>query len=250
MRRLLLSMALAGSKKMGFHRKKVLFERESAVEYFRTLAQLNASVSMGNENFAANVGSMVDDRIELDLDKWPVKVMAENSFVRGSMNNILTCFPSYLIDSDGDYIYSEMNVFDIFRLKGCLEKAEDHWEQIPSDLKRRYAVDSPIFVVDGYSRSEYPRIALSSDAYARWTTAVFERNDVTIKSSDQRMREVMYRILGERNLVFFWRGMNRMTDYRIPRLYVEGENGAVVIGDWALVAEYLCQKQKEEWSTL
>lgn len=248
MRRLLLSMALAGSKKIDFYRKKEWFDKESAIEYFKTLVKLNASVSIGNEDFMVNIGSIVDDRIELDIDKWSVKVMAENSFIRGSINNILICFPGHLIDSDRDYIYSEMDIFDIFRLKGGLEKAEDHWESIPSDLQRRYTIDSPIFIADSFKRCEYPRIALSNNAYARQTAAVFERNDATIKPSDQRMKEVINRLLEERNLIFFWRGMNRMIDYRIPRLYVEGENGAVVIGDWALVAEYIYRKQKEEWS--
>jgi len=247
---LLLSMALAGSKKIDFYRKKEWFDKESAVDYFKTLVKLNAFVSMGDKNLKDNIGPLVDDQIELDLDKWPIRVMAENSFIRGAMNNILVRFPGHLVDSDTDYLYSEMDIFDIFRLRGSLEKAEEHWKQIPSDLKRRYTVESPVFVANSFERRQYHRIALSSNASARYITSVFQRGDTSIKSGDPRMNEVLNNVLEGRNLVFFWRGMNSRTDYRIPRLYVEGENGAMVIGDHALVAEYLYKKQKEEdWSS-
>lgn len=246
MRRLLLSMALAGSKKIDFYRKKEWFDKESALEYFKTLVKMNASISMGNESLRDNIGHMEDDWIREDIDVWPIRVMTENSFARGTMNSILVRFPGSLVDSDSNYLYSETDIFDIFRLRGNLEKAEDHWEQIPSVLKRRYQADSPVFVADSFERHQYPRIALSYDACARRITSVFQRDYTSIKSGDIKMNEVLNRVLEERNLVFFWRGMNRMTDYRIPRLYVEGENGAVVIGDYALVAEYLYKKQKEE----
>jgi hypothetical protein len=246
MRSLLLSMALAGSKKIDFYRKKEWFDKESALEYFKTLVKMNASISMGNESLRDNIGPMEVDWIREDIDDWPIRVMTENSFARGTMNSILVRFPGSLVDSDSNYLYSETDIFDIFRLRGNLEKAEDHWEQIPSVLKRRYQADSPVFVADSFERHQYPQIALSYDACARRITSVFQRDDASIKSGDIKMNEVLNRVLEERNLVFFWRGMNRMTDYRIPRLYVEGENGAVVIGDYALVAEYLYKKQKEE----
>lgn len=250
MRTILLSMALAGSKKIDFYRKKEWFDTESAVNYFKTLVKMNASISTSDDKLMDNIGSMEDDWIEVDLDKLPIRVMAENSFVRGTMNSILVRFPGSLVDNESNFLYSETDVFDVFRLRGNLEKAEDHWENISSVLKRKYTINSPVFVADSFERHRYPRIALSRNACVRWTTAVFQREDTSIKSGDPKMNEVLNRVLQERNLVFFWRGMNKMTDYRIPRLYVEGENGAVVIGDYALIAEYLYKKlKKEKWSS-
>jgi hypothetical protein len=229
---------------MDFYSRREWLDKKSAVEYFKTLVKMNASISTCDERLIDNIGPMEDTWIEKHLERWPIKVLAENSFIRGTMNSILVRFPGSLVDSDSTFLYSETDVFDIFRLKGTLEKAEDHWEQIPGVLRRRYTADSPVFVADSFERRPYPRIALSRDSYARWITAVFQRDDTSIKSGDPRTNEVLNRVLEERNLVFFWRGMNRLTDYRIPRLYAEGENGAAVIGDWALVAEYLYKKQK------
>jgi len=246
MRWLLLSMARAGSQKTDFYRRRKWLDKKAAGEYFKTLVEMNASISTGDEKLTDNIGHMEDDCIEKELDRWSIRVMAENSFARGTMNNILVRFPGSLVDSDSTYLYSETDVFDIFRLRGNLEKAEDHWEQLPGVLRRKYTTDSPVFVADSFERHAYPRVALSRDSITRRITAVFQRDDTSIKSGDPRTNEVLNRVLDERNLVFFWRGMNRLTDYRIPRLYAEGEKGAAVIGDWALVAEYLYKKQKAE----
>lgn len=246
MRWLLLSMARAGSKKMDFYRRIEWIDKKDAVEYFKLLVKMNVSISTGDERLMDNIGSMEDDWIEKELDKWPIKVLAENSFARGTMNSILVRIPGSLVDSASSYLYSETDVFDIFRLKGNLEMAEDHWEQIPSVLKRKYTPDSPVYVADSFERHLYPRVALSRDSLTRGVTAVFRRDDISIKTDDPRTNEVLNDVLEGRNLVYFWRGMNRMTDYRIPRLYEDIENGAAVIGDWALVAEYLYRKQKED----
>jgi hypothetical protein len=51
-------------------------------------------------------------------------------------------------------------------------------------------------------------------------------------------------VLDKRNIAFHWRSMNRHTDFRIPRLYVDDEPGGLVIGDWVFIAEYFLRMKE------
>ncbi len=245
-REMLLSMALAGSQELEFYpKKRMTYNVQSAVEHFRFLVDANAAVSIGNESLSESIGPLESEIIKIDLYHPRVKTMAEYSFLRGTMNSILVAFPGALVGSNLAKVYSELDVFEVFRLRGRLEEAKAHWEMIPAAYKRRYGENDPVFIVEEIGKTDYPRVFVTSDAYCRRCTAVFN-DDVTIRVGNTRMRHILRDLLHRRNLVYFWRGMNRMTDYRIPRIYAEEENGAVVIGDWALVAEYLDKEEESE----
>ncbi len=243
-REMLLSMALAGSQELQFYpERRMTYDLQSAVEYFRFLVDANATASLGDRPLSETIGSLDSKIIEIDLGHPRVKTMAEYSFLRGTMNSILVVFPGALVGSELERVYSELDVFEVFRLRGRLASARNHWERLPSGYKRRYDENDPIFIVDELGRAEYPRVMLTPDAYCRRHTAVFS-DEVTIRVSNTQMRQVLRDLLENRNLVYFWRGMTKMIDYRIPRIYAEDENGAVVIGDWALVAEYLNKREE------
>ena len=96
-----------------------------------------------------------------------------------------------------------------------------------------------MFVISDISQGEYPRVVLASDAPVRYHPAVYREPECHLKHSNSCFSTLGQEILDRRNVAFHWRAMNRYTDFRIPRLYIENEPGGLVIGDWAFVAEYL-----------
>ncbi|NWF94512.1 MAG: type I-D CRISPR-associated helicase Cas3' [Candidatus Thorarchaeota archaeon] len=246
MRTLMLAMALAGSKEYDRYRREEDFDYKAAQEYFLHLLEANKSVSIGGVKLVDVIGPTDANSLDVDLKRYTVKVMAKYSFMRGSLNSLLVRLPGGMIGISRDHVISEMDVFDVFRLSGKLEDASKHWASVPGPLKKRYDEDSPVFVANEFTRGGRPSASIDPGAQARRKTAVFARNDTTLRSRDRCMTDALNEMLEKRNLVFFWRGMTRMTDYRIPRVYADGESGALVIGDWALVAEYLAERARKE----
>jgi len=243
---ILLAMALAGSKTYDMYRKKEGLDFKAAIEYFKGLIEANRNVSMDGIRLIDSIGPLDDTQIEIDLERFPVEVMAKHSFARGTMNNILVKYPGRLVGSTEMQVFAELDVFDVFRLSGVLDSAGNHWSDLPKPFRRRYDEESSIFVAHDFAKHPWPKALIAQGASARNGASVFLRKQTTIRVRSPGLTEVMNNILEKRNLVFFWRGMSKATDYRIPRIYAEEENGALVIGDWALVAQYLHQKQKEE----
>ncbi len=243
MRTILLAMALAGSKTYDKYRRKEDFDYKAAQEYFLHLVKVNEIVSIRGSKLVDSIGPIDPTSLPSELKKKTIKVMAKYSFMRGSLNSILVRLPGKKIGIPKDYVISEMDVFDVFRLSGTLDEAFKHWNSIPETLKKRYGEDSPVFVANEITVGNRPSASIGPKACARHKTAVFVREDTTLHTHNPLMTESLNRLLEERNLVFFWRGMNKSIDYRIPRVYVDGENGALVIGDWALVAEYLAERE-------
>lgn len=239
-------MARAGSKTYDYYSRREDVDLKSARQYFRALLEANQHVCVGEENLIDSFEALSDEDIEFELTKFPVEVMARNSFARGTMNNILVRYPAHLLGIEGSHFFAELDIFDTFRLSGNIETAENYWSDLPKPLKRRYDKESVVFVATDFAKQHLPKARIDRNAYARNKTAVFMRNQTTLRTSDPHVTDVINSLLQRRNLIFFWRGMNRTIDYRIPRVYAEEENGALVIGDWALVAEYLYSRQVEE----
>jgi CRISPR-associated helicase Cas3 len=243
---ILLAMARAGSKTYDYFTSREDIDIKAARQYFKSLINANQNVCVSDQRLVDNVGSLDDEDLDADLTKFPVEVMAKHSFARGAMNSILVRYPGHLLGLRESYLFAELDIFDVFRLSGDLDLASAYWSDIPRPLRRRYNKESTIFIVSGFAKQPLPKAWIDRNASARYRTSVFMRRQTTLRTTNPQIMDVINDILEKRNLVFFSRGMNRAADYRIPRIYAEEENGALVIGDWALVAEYLHQKQKEE----
>ena len=244
-KKILLTMALAANRLPRSHRdRRDRFDWESAADLYGMLLNANKSVSIGSACLRNRVEVSERRRIISDLKAYAVKVMVTHGFLRGAMNSVIALYPASFIGTSTD-VYAEMDIFDVFKTRGSVQSAEKHWDRIPAVLKRRHTKEDPVYVMRDVSRSERPKIVLTGDALVRYRTLVYQEPQCHFKHSDPLLSALGQKILNRRNIAFHWRSANRYTDYRIPRLYLEGEDGALVIGDWALVAEYLVWSRKE-----
>lgn len=250
-RTILLGMALAASRRtFARGRRQEEFNYNEATSFFFHVVKMNSTVKFGDRSLVELIGSMDSEHVKCDLGSFRVKVLARYGFLRGTMNTILVLYPGHLIGSQKPSVYSEMDIFDIFRLGGHLESLERHWRLLPPRLKKRHSKTDILFVIENFEGSGYPVASVAPGAQRQRKASVYVEPHVHVKFKHPRMTEVGRKLLHKRNLVFHWRGMDRYTDYRIPRLFIEGERGGLVIGDWALIAEYLSLKQKEVDSRL
>jgi CRISPR-associated helicase Cas3 len=245
-RNILYAMALAASRKpKSPYDKRDRFDLDTAVDFFYELLEANGMVSIGGSTLKDIADEHDPKRIRSRLRSYSIKTMVKYGFLRGTMNSVLIRYPGNLIGQESS-IYGECDLFDLFKMKGIIEKAEAHWRNVPSELKKRYEENDPIFVVEDIGKPSYPLIVLTSDAAVRKRTAVYKEPECHLKFQDKYLSMIGQSILSERNLAFHWRNMTNQADYRIPRLFVENEPGGLVIGDWAYVAEYILQKRLED----
>ncbi|NHI84352.1 MAG: type I-D CRISPR-associated helicase Cas3' [Candidatus Thorarchaeota archaeon] len=240
------SMALAASTKSPRrNRQREMYDYDTAVQFFTEIVESNKDLAIGNATLAETID--VDDsrRIASRIKSFAVKTMVKHGFLRGTMNNVLVKFPGPLIGQPSP-VFAETDLFDVFKMKGHIEQASSYWSSIPARLKRRYTQDAIVFVVEDLGQPKYPRVVLTSDASVRRRTSVFREPECHLKYPDSHLAMLGQDLLSNRNVAFHWRSMNRRTDFRIPRLYVEEEPGGVVVGDWAFIAEYLLEKQTKE----
>ena len=189
---------------------------------------------------------MEDDQIIFELDDRLVQVLAKHGFLRGVMNSVLSYIDGKIFGFPSNKYFLELDIFDLFRLKGHLTTCSEHWNQLPKHLKRRYTEEDPLFVASDLQQGSYPRIWLNPRTpFSKRVTVCFSK-DFSVKTGDPQMNQVLDSIITMRNLGFHWRSMNWGTDYRIPRFYLENETGGFVIGDWALIAQYLHEKELKE----
>ncbi|MGV9170825.1 MAG: hypothetical protein ACOC38_12915, partial [Promethearchaeia archaeon] len=175
-----------------------------------------------------------------------VETLAKFGFLRGAMNSIPTIYSGDLVGSQSDEIISEIDILDLLRMSGNLARAEDYWDSIPGKIKNRRNRSDPLFLADGLQKQGYPQVRISESAPHRNQTGVYMKSDIWIRGRGSRMNSIADSVLDRRNLAYYWRGITRRTDYRIPFVYADGEPGGLVIGDWALVAEYLDERRKQE----
>ncbi|MBD3408047.1 MAG: type I-D CRISPR-associated helicase Cas3' [Candidatus Lokiarchaeota archaeon] len=244
-RDVLLAMALSASRNPFSRSKgKYQFDYDTAVEYFQILIESNSQLQMGTTKLTDNIGSMDKDDILCDMERWVITTLAENGFIRGTMNSVLSKIP--VSGTNGNSVYAEIDIFDIFKVTGYLETASSHWKSIPPRLKRRYQKDSPLFVIENFERGYHPTVKVANDACHRYMVGVYTKPEITLTCGNLIMDEVLSKLLEKRNLAFYWYGLNPGTDFRIPRFPSESRTGGLVIGDWAFVAKYLVAKKKKE----
>lgn len=244
---ILLSMALSGArKKRSRWKRRMEFDYNAALEYYRVLFKSNSYVSMGETCLKVILGNLDDEDIEFGLMNRVVNVMAKYGFLRGSMNSVLVGYPGELVMSPNEVEFSELDILDVLRMNGHLEDIEKYEESIPANLRRRHEYASSIFIVHDFERGGHPRAVLPSWTRIRHEPTIILDSTLNIRHPIGAMRGIAEAILENRNIAYYWHGMNRFLDYRIPRVYVEDENGAVVIGDWALLAKYLQDARGED----
>jgi hypothetical protein len=112
-----------------------------------------------------------------DLRSYVVKIMVRHGFLRGALNSILALYPAHLLET-GAGIYAEVDLFDIFKTEGEVVLARHHWNRIPAAVRRRHSEDDPLFVIKELSRSDFPRVVLSSKAPVRWRPSTFQHSDM------------------------------------------------------------------------
>lgn len=243
-RPLLLAMALAASKDPFSWTQD--YDLKDAADFFVTLVDANCNTSTGDVNLRNIIGSLSEDDIEFELNSRTVETMAENGFLRGTMNSVLARFNTSTSSDTGGSVYTELDVLEMFRLTGHIEEAEKHWDSIPSPIKGRHSQDEPIFVLDDIERTGYPRVSARRGNPYENRIGVYLQKHVTVRFPDKKMAGIADQILHDRNIVFLWRRPDKLNDFRIPRLYLSGGSGALVVGDWALVAAYLHRIREQE----
>jgi len=241
---LILSMAWAGSRERSFRKKQEHIDLRDAVDYFKALVEMNAHLTFEGRRLADVIGSMDDTDIEIDLEHFVTETLGRHSLARGALNSILAWIPGRLTGRADGGSYCDLDVFDLFRLSGHIENVERHWNGLSKTLRARYEKTDPVFVAQGISEGGRPRAIVARNALCRHRVSVFVKGDVTIRTEDPRIGEIVEDILHKRNLVFVWRTANRVADYRIPRVYLDNEGGAIVLGDWALVVEYIVARSR------
>jgi hypothetical protein len=244
------AIALAANKKpFNPYSKGVQFDYDSAVTFFYDIIEANKDVSIGGPTLKDLV--FVDDkkRVRSRLYDRKIKTMVTHGFLRGTMNSVVVKLPGELIGQQSDAI-GEVNLFDIFKMKGHLESASSHWKKIPSRIRKRISEKDMIFVAENLGTPSYPSIVLAQNASVKRYTSVYQEPQCHLKFKDQHVATLGQGLLTNRNLAFHWRRLNKNTDYRIPRFFIDDEPGGLVIGDWAFVAEYILAKQLEEEENL
>jgi hypothetical protein len=242
-RTVILAIALAASRQRG---SKSKYDLTAATTYFKLLVDANRQLSVEDKNLLDIIGPMEDDQISFELEDRPVQVLARHGFLRGVMNSVLSFIDGEIFGFRSKSYFLELDIFDIFRLKGHLTTCSEYWNKIPKYLKRRYSEEDPLFVVSDLRHGSYPQIWINPRTpFSKSTTVCFSK-DFSVKTGDAQMNQVLDSIINMRNLGFHWRSMNWGTDFRIPRFYLEYGSGGFVIGDWALVAQYLHEKDLEE----
>ena len=240
---LILSMAWAGSRERSFRKKREHIDLHDAVDYFKALVEMNAHLTFDGRQLVDVIGSMDDTDIEIDLEHFVTETLGKHSLARGALNSILAWIPGQLTGRADGGSYCDLDIFDLFRLSGHIESIERHWDRLNKTLRARYEKADPIFVAQSIGGGGRPRAVVTKNALCRRRVSVFARGDVAIRTEDPRIGEIIEEILDRRNLVFLWRTANRVADYRIPRVYLHEEDGAIVIGDWALVVEYIVTRR-------
>jgi CRISPR-associated helicase Cas3 len=246
--KILLSMALASNRlPPNPYDKREQFDYEGAVGTFFDILEANRQVSLGKFNLGESIGQVEPDKILSKLKNYLIKVMVRYGFLRGTMNSILTCYPSQFIGTEND-VYAEADLFDLFKVDGIIEKAEKHWNRIPHNIQKRYSKDDSVFIIQNLSGRGYPQVVLTGDAPVHYRTSVYKEPACHLKHADSHLSTMGHDILNKRNIAFHWKSMTRHTDFRISRLYVEDEPGGLVIGDWAFIAEYLvsCMAESDD----
>jgi CRISPR-associated helicase Cas3 len=235
---ILLSMALASNRlpHSPFERHE-RFDYEAAADFYISILASNRHLSFGSRKLASSIGIPDRDKVLSDLRSYVVKIMVRHGFLRGTLNSILALYPAHLLETGVD-IYAEVDLFDIFKAEGTVVQARHHWDRIPAAVRRRHSEDDPLFVIKELSRSGFPHVVLSSKAPVRWRPSVYREPECHLKHEDTHLSTLGHDVLNKRNIAFHWRSMNRHTDFRIPRLYVDDELGGLVIGDWVFIAEY------------
>ena len=245
-RAILLAMALAATMKHSRHgASSVGFDYPSAAQFFKELVLLNSGVRIGDHALTDVIGSLLDDEVLFDIKHRTIQTLAENGFLRGTLNSVVSRIGGGVLSPQSGPVFMETDLIEALRLQGRVEKASAYWEDLPLTLKTRYSPDTPLFSIDDLMWRWHPRVALSvKNPYKDHAATYFSRHS-TVKFGNPAMAEVADSLLNERNLAFLWKGSGRRLDYRIPRLYLEQGEGALVVGDWALIAQYLWEKQQE-----
>ncbi len=244
-RRVLSSLATAGARestRLGDHRR--VFDRDAAAGLFQMLFEDNSTVALGDCRLKDNIGSLDEKDIASELKRRVTRVLAMHGYLRGTMNSM----PVYVgagVVSDGHGFYTELDIIELARLRGHLEDIAQHEGQMPQTIRNRHRGKGHVFVIDSLERvGSLPRIRLDRSLLGRRRCFVYDSSRMSMKTGDRRMDNIMDSILHERNIVFYDAELVVKSDYRIPRVYVEGGRGAVVIGEWALVVEYMYHKMR------
>ena len=243
---ILCAMALAACRiPWSPYQKYERFDYDSAAEFYYVLLQANERVSVGERPLGEALGNREPGFVRNCLKNRTVKAMVKHGFLRGTMNTVLVRYPGQLFGYIHD-IFTECDLFDLFKMSGTIHEAGGYWASIPTALKKRHTKESPLFIVDDLGVPSYPAVALSTDALVRYRTGLFIEPSCHLIYKDRYITNIGEKLLGGRNLAFHWRSLTRHVDFRIPRLYVDSEPGGLVLGEWSYVAEYLLEKQKED----
>ena len=240
--RILLSMALAASHLPDFRHRKDSWDFDAAVNCYETILKSNAHLKIGDLGLATSIGHIPHKRLERKMKDPVVRSMIKHGFLRGMSNMVMVRYSKSMLNSQVP-IYATVDLFDLFKMKGYVEPAEKHWERLPSRIRRMFSKEDPIFIAEEFTRPEYPRVVIQDDARCRKRPALYKREKCHLKFGNKRLEDLGEKILHRRNIVFHWMSLNRNTDYRIPRLFVDGEQGGLVVGEWSFVAEYLVSKR-------
>lgn len=244
-RKIVLALALAGSRE---HTapwiKKRKFKTKDALSLLKALLSANHQARMNQSSFSDIFEGLSDDLLEDEFYHPLVTTLANNGFLRGTMNSVIARMNPALLGLEGATFYTEMDIFDLFRIQGHLEPIDFHQHAIPADLRKRHQNSDVVYVVDDIDRGSFPRIRIGEGYIRRAKTRVFDREDYHLLTPDPKTSEVVERLIHRRNAIFYTPSSFILEDYRIPRIYADGLPGAVVIGDWALVAEYLLRTKK------
>ncbi len=246
---ILLTMALSACKLP--KKRNDEYDYDQAVEYFRYLASVNGHVKFKDKRLVDNTTDLNDDTILQLLRKKTVKAMVQNGFLRGTMNSFIVAFPGGLLTATSDTVYALLDILELYKLKGTLEDIDKHINKIPRHIKRVAKSAKWVFVVDKIEFQSRPRVYLNDMAYQYYgkKTGVFDNSIISVKPNSHIAR-IIEKMLNERNLVYLLKDVQRRLDYRIPRIYTLDGNGALIVGDWALIGEYLSQSdnREEDWT--
>jgi CRISPR-associated helicase Cas3 len=246
-RRILLALALAGSRRRLTRWQRMRqSDLDAAVELFKYLVKANSSVRIDGTALQDSIDEMDDESIRSWLEDFQVEVMADHGFLRGTMNSVLSKVSLTALGLGSGQFVTEMDLLDVVRLEGHLEPLANHVKSIPKQMRERHGGADHVFIIESIRRGTYPKVSLSQRVAGSRTSRVYQDPDMHLRVPDREMMNVAERLLHRRNLAFYDSSMYPSADYRIPRVPADERPGSVVIGDWALVADYLSAVRKEQ----
>lgn len=244
---LLIALALAGSRQRNapwIQGRE--FKPTQALDLLKSLLLANQNVQIGKYCVRDLFSDLDDEFLLEEFDRPLVKILAKHGFLRGTMNSVIAYMSSNLVGVKNTTFYVEIDILEALRLRGHLEPISTHKKRIPYQIVKRHGLVDDIFVIDRIERNKYPRMRISSGYPRTMRTRVYQKDDYRILTDNIGMSETANQLLHWKNAICYTCYPSLLDDYRIPRVYTEDIPGAVVIGDWALVVEYLTRLRRSE----